>query len=253
MDIPKLNVEGIKNVFIVQLIMRVKKNLKNAGLLNVYTVKVIYINQIVKECEEYVRQKNIKEKMVFENISFFEASNFFPKSHSKKSNNNSNDSVKFFGKDFPNLKQKEVNNKNMGIPINQRQSTYISQNIQNKRSYTDVTQQHTYEKRRITQASKAGFNFYKELDWYANGRIPNSCPTIRNDQYIKNSNENEINNGASSSKVPDSADINQNEIKEKYNSFLKLENSKKSITRDLILTYFKLDNIKDNDNDKTKQ
>lgn len=45
---------------------------------------------------------------------------------------------------------------------------------------------------RITQASKAGIIFYKELDWYANGRIPNSCPTISEDHYIKNSNENGI-------------------------------------------------------------
>lgn len=32
-----------------------------------------------KDCEEYKRQKNIKEKMVFDNISFYEAAALFPK------------------------------------------------------------------------------------------------------------------------------------------------------------------------------
>lgn len=203
-----------------------------------------------KNCTEYIRQKNIKEKMAFENISYFEAANFFPKP--KKNNNNynnnegSNNIIRFRGNDFPSISQNRDGD-NVGISINQRQYTHINQNKQNKRTYTEVTNNNNNNngKKRIIHTTKN--NNYKDLMFYNNGRIPNSNPNFKIDLQNKNVDRNTDNNLPNTSNKPDSADTDLNsEMKEFYNFFLKLQNKQSAL--ELINTYFRLDYNQDLDN-----
>lgn len=200
-----------------------------------------------KICTEHVRQKNIKEKMAFENISYFEAANLFPKLKKNNSNtNNVNEGniIRFRGNEFPTIAQNN-NASNVGISINQRQSTYINQNKQNKRSYTEIISNNNNGKKRLIHTNRN--NNYKDLMFYNNGRLPNSCPNLKINSQNKNIDTNNDSNLPHTSNMPDSADTDLNmEMREFYNYFLKLQN--KHTALDLINTYFKLDNSEDFDN-----
>lgn len=97
-----------------------------------------------KNCPEFKRQKNIKEYMVFENKSYYEARQKFP----KKTEYTEEDSSSFNrkGQDFPTLRSQQ--RQKQEIDINQRRE--YTQTRKRRQDYSTITQS-TPKKSTITQ------------------------------------------------------------------------------------------------------
>ncbi|XP_050311094.1 uncharacterized protein LOC126746775 isoform X2 [Anthonomus grandis grandis] len=96
-----------------------------------------------KKCPEYMRQKNIKELMAYENITFYDASESIKKTYIPR------DEFIYRPNDFPNIKN---NNKNKGnsqdnliTPSQRRTEHYKSDPI--KRSFQQVLTENSKKKR----------------------------------------------------------------------------------------------------------
>lgn len=213
-----------------------------------------------KNCPEYIRQKNIKEKMAFDNLSFFDAALFFPKPDYL--NKNGDNVVLFRGNDFPSLgnNSKSKNREKIeSISVKDRAQAHFNNLIKTKRSFAMVSQDNNRLKKRIVQ-DKSNNNSINEILVNPNGRISQSGP---NRAILHQQDKNE----AGSSKgygenynfdmyeplnrnkktfVPKSA--TEKSIELCYKNFLELNDNDKNKLRESISSYFRLLDIQDIDN-----
>ncbi|XP_074035261.1 uncharacterized protein [Leptinotarsa decemlineata] len=92
-----------------------------------------------KNCIEFKRQKSIREKMTYSNLSFFEASLLFPKQQYENIIINSN---------FPELEVDNTQTDSNSIQINERQKIIHNENIaENKKTYNKILKQSDFGKK----------------------------------------------------------------------------------------------------------
>ena len=119
-----------------------------------------------KKCPEYVRQKNIKELMAFENLTFYEANELCRKTYVSR------DEFIYNGEDYPALKKKYISTldqKNEGTiyPADRRSQAFKNGAI--KRSYQHVASLDNNKKRIIHKG-------YDRKAHNENLMLPNSRP-----------------------------------------------------------------------------
>lgn len=211
-----------------------------------------------KDCPEYKRQKNIKEKMAFDNVSFYDASLYFPKPDYNSINGDG--VVRFRGEDFPSMKKNSQVQNSENITVKDRSQVHFSNIIKTKRSFATASRENKNTKKRIVQNTKDNKDEYNEIWVNPNGRIPQTCPSglglgsSHRDLYraggsgistIDNpgkSNQNMF----SKNNLPRSA--SDKSIDNFYKYFLELNNNDKTKFKDIILTYFRLAEVEDFDN-----
>lgn len=210
-----------------------------------------------KDCPEYKRQKNIKEKMGFDNLSFYDAAIFYPKPDYNKVNRDG--VIVFRGQDFPNIGNKDSqkeSHKNGGdkITVQERAQVHFNNIIKTKRTFANVCRGENSSKKIIVQDNKDNRKIYNSHLNNPNGRIPQSWPNgvgLRNSQQNKNYDPCYLSEAGSSNNImPVSANENNAKFFETwYNNFLAFSDLEKSKVRDLILTYYKLLENRDSDSE----
>nr|XP_023027553.1 uncharacterized protein LOC111515566 [Leptinotarsa decemlineata] len=121
----KKNCKGHKNVFHAQHNIKKKKSITTVSISNVFFVKVMIINLIVNIVRSLNGKKKIREKMTFDNISFYEAVKFFPKQSR---------TFHLQSQQFPTLNNGNVP-MNDRILVEQRREVFANNNMSNKRSF----------------------------------------------------------------------------------------------------------------------
>lgn len=207
-----------------------------------------------KECPEFIRQKNIKEKMSLDNISFYDAAMHYPKPIYKSSNESTD--VILGGGDFPELNKKSLaiqTNENR-INVNDRSQVHFSEMIKNKRNFAMACGNDNKIKKRIVQDNSGQLKSYNSYLNNPNGRIsqmsPNGTAFRNNKGDVDNLKVNRdfLDSGNSKECLPLSANDNfKLNMESWYCNFLKFSEFEKNKIRDLILTYYRLQEVRDSD------
>lgn len=198
------------------------------------------------KCPEYIRQKNIKYIMAYENLTYFDANKACPKNYAPT------EGYVFNPSSFPSLKKdnyhiaNQTQNENIITP-SQRRTADFSSNDRYKRSFKQTVSTENNKKRVIYQN-------YNRTSHNDNLLCPNGRSSSEPQSSIFNFGSSKLyNDHPSTSTVLKEPTIESSQIRENdllkitKENFLQMSPSSQTVIRDFILTQSKITQYKDYD------